>query len=116
MLQKHEEERQRLNVVFKRQNKVVLELFACSCAAGQGLCHHVIGSMYTLAHYQMLGLKSVPPVVSKTSKPQVNFSIKLLKEYKLPVPFLAFYGLTPGLHIVVSKNCKRVYLNTCEGN
>ena len=65
----------RLNVVFKRQNEVRLESFACSCAAGQGLCHHVIGLMYTLAHYQLLGLKSVPPVVSKPSKPQVNFSI-----------------------------------------
>lgn len=91
----------RLNVVFKRENEVALESFACSCAAGQGLCHHVIGLMYTLAHYQLLGLKSVPPVVSKTSKPQVNFSIKLLKKYKLPVP----------LYIVVSTNCKRVYLN-----
>ena len=77
----------------------------------QGLCHHVIGLMYTLAHYQLLGLKSVPPVVSKTSKPQVNFSIKLLKKYKLLVPFWIFYGLTSGLHIVVSNNCKRVYLN-----
>ena len=35
----------RLNVVFKRQNEVALESFACSCAAGQGLCH-VIGLMY----------------------------------------------------------------------
>lgn len=87
---KKNEEPHRLNVVFKRQSEVGLESFACSCAAGQGLCHHVIGLMYTLAHYQMLGLKSVPPVVSKTSKPQVNFSIKLLKESKLPVPILAF--------------------------
>ena len=99
----------RLNVVFKRQKEVALESFGCSCAAGQGLCHHVIGLMYTLAHYQLLGLKSVPPVVSKTSKPQVNFSIKLLKKHKLPL--CIFYGLTSGLHIVVSNNCKRVYLN-----
>ena len=39
----------------------------------------VVGLMYTLAHYKMLRLKSVPPVVSKTSKPQVNFSIKLFR-------------------------------------
>ena len=82
-----------LNVVFERQNEVALESFACSCAAGQGLCHHVIGLMYTLAHYQLLGLKSVPPVVSKTSKPQVNVLIKLFKKYKLPVPFWFFMGL-----------------------
>jgi len=100
-----------LNVLFKSQNEVVLESFACSCADGQGLCHHVIGLMYILAHYQLLGLKSVPPVVCKTSEPQVNFSIKLLKKYKLPEPFWIFYGLTSGLHIVVSNNCKRVYLN-----
>ena len=56
----------RLNVVFRRQNEVSVESFACSCAGGQGLCHHVIGFMYTLARYQMLELKSVPPVVSKT--------------------------------------------------
>ena len=83
---KKNEEPHRPNVVFKRQNEVALESFACSCAAG--LCHHVIGLMYTLAHYQLLGLKSVPPVVSKTSNLQVNFSIKLLKKYKLP--FLHF--------------------------
>ena len=44
--------------------------FKCSCAAGQGLCQHVIGLLYSLAHYQMLGMKSVPPMISKTSKPQ----------------------------------------------
>ena len=74
---KKNEEPLRLHVVFKRRNEVGVESFVCSCAAGQGLCHHVIGFMYTLAHYQMLGLKSVPPVVSKTSKPQVNLLIKL---------------------------------------
>ena len=77
---KKNEEPHRLHVVFKRQNEVAVESFMCSCAAGQGLCHHVIGLMYTLAHYKMLGLKSVPPVVSKTSKPQVNFSIKLFRK------------------------------------
>ena len=65
---KKNEEPHRLHVVFKRQNE------------GQGLCHHVIGLMYTLAHCKMLGLKSVPPVLSKTSKPQVNFSLKLFRK------------------------------------
>ena len=84
----------RLNVVFKRQNEVALESFACSCAAGQGLCHHVIGLMYALAHYQLLGLRSVPPVVSKTSKPQVNFSIKLLKK---STNYRYLFGFSMGL-------------------
>ena len=75
MLPKHEEPHKlshKLFVVFKREREVEVESFGCSCAAGKGLCHHVIGSLFTLAHYQMLGLKSVPPVVAKTSKAQVN--------------------------------------------
>lgn len=58
---KKNEEPLRLHVMFKRRNEVGVES----------------GFMYTLARYQMLGLKSVPPVVSKTSKPQVNLSIKV---------------------------------------
>jgi len=109
---KKNEEPHRPSVVFKRQNKVGVESFMCSCAAGQGLCHHVIDFMYTLAHYQMLGLKIVPPVVSKTSKPQVNFSIKLLKKkVETTGTFFEFLGSTSGLHIAVSNTCKRVYLN-----
>ena len=77
---KKNEEPNRLHVVFKRQNEVAVESFMCSCAAGQGRRHHVIGLMYTLAHYKMFQLKSVPPVLSKTSKPQVNFSIKLFRK------------------------------------
>lgn len=42
----------------------------CNCKAGQGHCAHVIGLLYTVAHYQKLGCKSVPPVESKTSLPQ----------------------------------------------
>ena len=108
---KKNEEPHRLYVVFRRQNEVGLESVACSCEAGQGLCHHVIGFMYTLAHNQMLGFKSVPPVVSKTSKPQVNFSITLLKEYKLPVPFWLFMGLRQAHILLFRIYCKRVYFN-----
>ena len=43
---KMNEEPHRLYLVFKRQNEVGLESFACSCAAGQGLCHNVIGFMW----------------------------------------------------------------------
>lgn len=42
----------------------------CNCKAGLGRCAHVIGLLYTLAHYKKLGLQSVPPVQSKTSLPQ----------------------------------------------
>ena len=77
---KKNEEPNRLHVVFKRQNEMAVESFMCSWKASQGLCHRVIGLMYTLAHYKKLGLKSVPRVVSKTSKPQVNFSIKLFRK------------------------------------
>ena len=45
---KKNEEPHRLHVVFKGQNEVAVESFMCSCAAGQGLCHHVIGLMYML--------------------------------------------------------------------
>ena len=94
---KKNEEPHRLHVVFKRQDEVAVESFACSCAAGQGLCHHVIGFMYTLAHYQMLGLKSVPPVVSKTSKPQVDSSS-------------AHYLYLSHTYILLLKYLKKVFL------
>ena len=78
MLQEHEkknEEPHKLRIVFKHETTANVEMFCCSCATGQGLCHHVIGLLYTLAHYQMLGMKSVPPVISKTSKPQVKIQV-----------------------------------------
>lgn len=70
---KKNEEPHKLSVSFEHEAPPSVSSFECSCAAGQGLCQHVIGLMYTLAHYQMLGLKNVPPVISKTSKPQVHF-------------------------------------------
>ncbi|XP_046874101.1 uncharacterized protein LOC124466343 [Hypomesus transpacificus] len=47
-----------------------IEKAECNCKAGQGHCAHVIGLLYTVAHYIKLGCKSVPPVESKTSLPQ----------------------------------------------
>ena len=44
----------------------------CSCAEGKFLCLHTIAFPYTLVNYQMLGLKNVLPIISKTSKPQVS--------------------------------------------
>ena len=60
---KKNEEPHKLRIVFKRETTANVEMFGCSRAAGQGLCHHVIGLLYTLVHYQMLGMKSVPPVI-----------------------------------------------------
>ena len=54
------------------QSEPKITSWSCSCAVGKGLCHHVIGLIYTVAHFQMLGLKSVPPVQSKISLPQVG--------------------------------------------
>jgi len=45
--------------------------WSCSCAAGAALCHHAVALLYQLQDYQRQGLKAVPPVVSKTSIPQV---------------------------------------------
>ena len=42
----------------------------CECEADMGKCNHVIGLLHLLAHYQALGLKTVPPAISKTSLPQ----------------------------------------------
>ena len=68
---KKNEDPNKLWIVFEKPNSPPrIALFGCSCAAGKGLCHHVIGLLYSLCHYQMLGLKSVPPIVSKTSRPQ----------------------------------------------
>jgi hypothetical protein len=53
----------------------------CSCAAGQALCHHAVALLYQLQHYQKLGLKVVPPVVSKTSVPQVGTFLSYLLLY-----------------------------------
>lgn len=68
---KKNEDPHKLSVVFESSSiEASINKYMCSCAAGQGLCHHVLGLLYTLAHFQLLGLKSVPPMVSKTSKAQ----------------------------------------------
>lgn len=42
----------------------------CTCKAGLGHCNHLLGLLYTLAHYLKMEHKSVPPRASKTSLPQ----------------------------------------------
>ncbi|XP_070549356.1 uncharacterized protein [Ptychodera flava] len=42
----------------------------CSCAAGMGLCNHVVAILLQTAQFKARKLKYVPPPVSKTSYPQ----------------------------------------------
>jgi hypothetical protein len=58
-----------LSLVFKSVPTTILKS-DCSCKAGSGQCSHILGLLYTLCHYQKLGLKTVPCVKSKTSMPQ----------------------------------------------
>ena len=53
-----------------RDAEVKITSTSCNCEAGAGLCNHAIGLVYLLEHYRKLGLKRVPPVMSKTSLPQ----------------------------------------------
>lgn len=54
---------------FGEQPKVVAG--RCTCTIGQGgSCGHLIGLLYTIAHYKMLQLKAVPQDIAKTSLPQ----------------------------------------------
>ena len=54
-----------MQIVFRKQDQPDIVSFSCSCAAGQGFCHHIVGFLFQLAHYKMLGLKTIPPVISE---------------------------------------------------
>lgn len=41
-----------------------------SSQVSRGFCHHIAGLLFQLSHCKMLGLNAIPPVLSKTSKPQ----------------------------------------------
>ena len=60
-----------MQIVFRKQQQPDIVSYSCSCAAGQGFCHHIVGFLFQLAHYKMLVLKTIHPVLSKTSTPQV---------------------------------------------
>ncbi|CAH3027184.1 unnamed protein product, partial [Porites evermanni] len=57
-------------VRISRDAEVKITSTSCNCEAGAGLCNHARGLVYLLEHYRKLGLRSVPPVMSKTSLPQ----------------------------------------------
>ena len=69
---KRNEEPQTINITFGPQKEdPKIESFTCTFAAGKGLRQHTVGLFYSLSHYQLLGLKSIPPIILKTSLPQV---------------------------------------------
>lgn len=69
---KKNEEPHKLLLTFRKLSEPSVMSFSCSCAAGKCLCQHVVALLFTLCDYKMLGYKKVPPIISKTSKPQVN--------------------------------------------
>lgn len=68
-------------IIFRKQDQPDVVSFSCSCAAGKGFCHHIAGLLFQLSHFKMLGLNAIPPVLSKTSKPQVLFFCFLFVHY-----------------------------------
>ena len=68
--QKKNEQPHKLQLLMSADSPTKLLSHSCSCTAGNGFCQHIIAVLYQAAHYKMLGLKSVPPIVSKTSAPQ----------------------------------------------
>nr|KAG5700831.1 hypothetical protein BaRGS_024217 [Batillaria attramentaria] len=59
-----------LQVVLLKARELRVETSLCECKAGSAKCSHLVALMYSLAHFKKLGFKAVPPVISKTSKPQ----------------------------------------------
>ncbi|KAJ8375118.1 hypothetical protein SKAU_G00056980 [Synaphobranchus kaupii] len=49
---------------------ITLKSFACTCAAGKGLCNHIVALLYQTAHYSTMGTRVVPLPVACTSKLQ----------------------------------------------
>ena len=63
------------------------EQWKCSCAAGNLLCQHVVGTLHQLISYQQLNLRTVPLMESKTSLPQ-TWHIPSRKKGIEPQPIL----------------------------
>ncbi|KAG5267560.1 hypothetical protein AALO_G00223080 [Alosa alosa] len=85
-------------------NPVIGEVI-CNCKAGLGRCAHVIGLLYTLAPYQRLGLKSVPPGQSLTPKPINLVEINKIKPQQndlAPATKVRSEGVVSNLYCPVS--------------
>lgn len=59
-------------VIFKdRLSSVPVITANCSCVIGlSGACGHIVGLLYQLAKYKILGQKALPEDIAKTSQPQ----------------------------------------------
>ena len=57
-------------VLLLKTKSLTVQSTSCECKAGRAKCSHLVGLLYTLAHFKKMGMTAVPPVVSKTSKPQ----------------------------------------------
>lgn len=75
---KKNEELYNFFVVFKCEREFCVDLFCCSCVVGQGFCYYIIGLMYMLVYYQMLGMKSVLLVIFKILRFQVRMGDYIL--------------------------------------
>lgn len=61
-------------VIFKDRLSAVPVITAkCSCVIGlSGACGHIVGLLYQLAKYKILGQKALPEDIAKTSQPQTR--------------------------------------------
>lgn len=89
-----------MQIVFRKQDQPDIVSFSCSCAAGQGFCHHIVGFLFQLAHYKMLGLKTIPLVLSKASTPQVFILFSFLPLFLS----ITFYVLKDFIHVKIRHN------------
>ncbi|XP_049334766.1 uncharacterized protein LOC111193945 [Astyanax mexicanus] len=63
------EEPHKLEVTLEAHN-CTLTAHVCSCAAGKGLCNHVVALLFQTAHYVQLNLNAVPLPLACTSELQ----------------------------------------------
>ena len=86
--------------------KATLEGHKCSCAAGKGMCNHVVALLYQTAHYSSMGNSSVPLPLACTSRPQewhkprtqVNISTGIAHFYRINKKSCAKYVFFNALH------------------
>ncbi|KAL2097015.1 hypothetical protein ACEWY4_006222 [Coilia grayii] len=67
---KKNEEPHSLQMTIHTVDAANLSGYGCSCAAGRGMCNHVVALLYQTAHYSTMGIASVPLPLASTSMPQ----------------------------------------------
>lgn len=69
--QKKNEAPHTVEIVLKKGPQYERDASKCSCAIGSsGLCGHITGLLYTLAHMKTSNMKTIPTDIAKTSLPQ----------------------------------------------